>query len=154
MRAMRKPKTVTIPETLSRLSRFCFRFLPKTTSSVLLAVMCLPAAGTAAEAPGGHKAVKPYALIYGTVWGPDNRPLYGVPITIRRASGKKAHWQVYSDHSGEFAQRVPAGRADYAISADVKGLKYSGGKHLRQDQDVTVHIENDERADIGLHLIQ
>src|SRR5580700_6687181 len=33
-----------------------------------------------------------YALIYGTVWGVDEHPQAGVPITIRRASGKKAKW--------------------------------------------------------------
>jgi hypothetical protein len=119
-----------------------------------MAMIWLAAAGAAAEGTGGHKPLKPYALIYGTVWGPDSRPLYGVPIIIRRSSGKKAHWQLFSDHSGEFAQRVPAGRADYSVAADLKGFKYADGKHLRQDQQVTVHIENDERADVGVHLIQ
>ena len=54
-------------------------------------------------------AGKDYALIYGTVWGPDDHPVAGVPITIRRASDKKPKWELVSDRSGEFAQRVPVG---------------------------------------------
>ena len=32
---------------------------------------------------------KPYALIAGTVWGPDSRPVYGAKVRIRRADQKK-----------------------------------------------------------------
>jgi hypothetical protein len=119
-------------------------------------VFCLGIASLSAARPipSGKKPLKPYALIYGTVWGPDHRPLYGVKIRIRRAVEKKIRWELYSDHSGEFAQRVPAGKADYAVSADLRGYKLMPGKQLRMDQDVIVHIENDERADIGLHLTQ
>jgi hypothetical protein len=95
---------------------------------------------------------KPYALIFGTVWGPDNQVLYGVKVKIRRSDQKKAHWELYSDHRGEFAQRVPAGKADYVVWADTKDYKLSSGKRLRPGAEVTVHIENDERSDIGLHL--
>ena len=97
---------------------------------------------------------KPYALIFGTVWGPDNRPVYGVTVKIRRATDKpkKVRWEVYSDHHGEFAQRVPAGEADYVLWADLKGFKPVDGKPLHLVQEVTVHIYNDEREDIGLHL--
>ena len=95
---------------------------------------------------------KPYALIFGTVWGPDDRPVYGVRVHIRRADQKKAKWELYSDHSGEFAQRLPAGKADYVVWADTKGLKSINGNKLEPGPEVTVHIEGDERADIGLHL--
>jgi hypothetical protein len=95
---------------------------------------------------------KPYALIYGTVYGPDSRPVYGVKVKIRRADQKKAKWELYSDHSGEFAQRVPAGAADYLVSADLKGYKAANHKQLREGQEVKVHIQNDERSDISLHL--
>lgn len=97
---------------------------------------------------------KPYALIFGTVWGPDDRPVYGVTVKIRRASDKpkKVRWEVYSDHHGEFAQRVPAGEADYILWADLKGFKPADGKPLHLVQEVTVHIYNDERQDTGLHL--
>jgi len=97
---------------------------------------------------------KPYAVIAGTVWGPDDRPVYGVTVKIRRASdhAKKARWQVYSDHMGEFAQRIPAGESDYVLWADLKGFKSADGKPVHLVQQVTVHIYNDEREDTGLHL--
>ena len=95
---------------------------------------------------------KPYALIAGTVWGPDNHPIYGVRVKIRRAKDKKAKWELFSDHMGEFAQRVPAGESDYIIWADLKGFKSSNGQPLRLAQEVTVHIYNEEREDTGLHL--
>jgi hypothetical protein len=87
-----------------------------------------------------------YALIYGTVWGPDNHPLAGVPIKIRRASDKKPKWELTSDSVGEFAQRVPAGGQDYVIQADVKTPKG------QPKPEITVHIDDNERKDVGIHL--
>lgn len=97
---------------------------------------------------------KPYALIAGTVWGPDDRPVYGVTVKIRKGKDKpnKARWEVYSDHMGEFAQRVPAGESDYILWADLKGFKPADGKPVHLVQEVTIHIYNDERQDVGLHL--
>jgi hypothetical protein len=95
---------------------------------------------------------QPFALIFGTVWGPDDRPVYGVKVKIRRADQKHAKWELYSNHSGEFAQRLPAGKADYVVWADTKGLKSLTGKKLEPGEEVSVRIESDERADIGLHL--
>lgn len=95
---------------------------------------------------------KPYALIFGTVWGPDSRPVYGVTVRVRLASEKKPKWELHSDHNGEFALRVPAGKADYIVWADLKGFKSNNSKQLGTGPEVTVHIDNDERADIGLHL--
>jgi hypothetical protein len=99
-----------------------------------------------------QKPEKPYALIYGTVFGPDNRSVYGIRVKIRRSDQKKARWELYSDHAGEFAQRVPAGRVDYVVFADLKSCKAPECKKLREGTEVTVHIQNDERADISLHL--
>ncbi len=120
---------------------------------LLLIVFLLPEftsrqALLAASNPKG----KPYALIAGTVWGPDDRPVYGIPVKIRRAKDKKPKWEVYSDHMGEFAQRVPAGEADYILSADLSKVKTADGQPVRLVQEVTVHIYNDEREDTGLHL--
>jgi hypothetical protein len=118
--------------------------------SLLLPVSSSQTALLAASNPKG----KPYALIAGTVWGPDDRPVYGIPVKIRRATdkAKKTRWEVYSDHMGEFAQRVPAGEADYILSADLKGVKTADGEPVRLVQEVTVHVYNDEREDTGLHL--
>jgi len=102
----------------------------------------------------GREKPQPYALIFGTVWDPDGHPLYGIKVKIRLATDKanKARWELYSNHTGEFAQRLPAGKADYIVWADVKGVKLSSGKRLKPGSEVTVHIDNDERSDIGLHL--
>lgn len=145
----RKAKTVIIPEL--RLPAQSARFL----LGVLALLLLLPAfssPNTLAAAPARDKDA-PYGLIAGTVWGPDDRPVYGVTVKIRRATDKpkKVRWEVYSDHRGEFAQRVPAGDADYILSADLKGVKSADGRPLHT-QPVTVHIYNDEREDTGLHL--
>ncbi len=97
-----------------------------------------------------NKAKAEYALISGTVWTADDRPAYGVPVKIRRADDKpkKVRWELMSDHSGEFAQRVPPGQADYIIWADIKTKKGQPKPETR------VHIENDERIDTSLHLPQ
>jgi hypothetical protein len=107
---------------------------------------------SAAPAIQKPKPTDPYALIFGTVWGPDNRSVYGIAVKIRRLPDKKAKWEVYSDHSGEFAQRVPAGQADYVVWADLKGVKTTDGQSLHLAEEVPVHVEYDERVDIGLHL--
>jgi hypothetical protein len=88
----------------------------------------------------------PYALLFGTVFGPNDRPLYGVKIKIRRADQKRPKWELLSNHEGEFAQRVPAGKADYIVSVDAKTSKGQPKPEL------TVHVDNDERKDFVLHL--
>ena len=102
----------------------------------------------AAPAPEEKKKreEKPYAVLFGTVFGPDARGVAGVKVKIRRADEKKAKWELYSDRRGEFAQRVPAGKADYVVWADLKGPKD------QPRQEVTVHVENDERVAFNLHL--
>jgi len=94
---------------------------------------------------------KLYAVIFGTVWGPDDHPVYGVKVKIRRENEKKTRWELYSDHNGEFAQHVPPGKQDYVIWTDAKGYKSASGKRL-QAEPVKVHVDADERVDTGLHL--
>jgi hypothetical protein len=120
-----------------------------------LAILALSPATFAgnALAQSNVKPEKPYALIFGTVWGPDSRPVFGIRIQIRRSSDRKGKWEVISDHSGEFAQRVPAGKQDYVVWADLKGVKLASGKPPKAEA-VQVHIDNDERADIGVHLTE
>lgn len=118
------------------------------SSILVLASLLAPTSAGASD----RETPKPYALIFGTVWDPDGHPLYGVKVKIRRADEKKNGWELYSNHTGEFAQRVPAGKADYIVSADVKGYKLPSGRKLKPGSEVTVHIDNDERSDIGLHL--
>lgn len=122
-------------------------------AGLFLAALLAPARATGDEPAKKIKLKqKPYALIYGTVWDPDGHALYAVKVKIRRAEEKKVRWELYSNHTGEFAQRVPPGKADYIVWADVKGYKLPSGKPLKPGPEVTVHIDDDERADIGLHL--
>ena len=104
----------------------------------MLAALCLPAAADSKQ----HER-EPYAVLFGTLYGPDERPAYGVKIKIRRADQKKPKWELISNHQGEFAQRVPAGKADYIITADVK---------QNPKPELTVHVDNDERKDFVLHM--
>jgi len=92
------------------------------------------------------KAKLDYALIAGTVWGADNQPVYGVRVVVRRADATKGGWERMSDHHGEFAVRVPVGAADYLVRADIKVPK--GAKQ----PETKVHVDNNERVEVGLHL--
>ncbi len=119
-------------------------------SSVLLSLLLCFAPPVIARNPSPRQSSNPsktdYALIYGTVWGPGNLSVPGVPITIRRAIDKKPKWKLTSDGRGEFAQRVPAGGQDYIIEADIKMPK---GQPKPQ---VKAHIEDNERQDVSIHL--
>ena len=117
---------------------------------VLAAILVLGGAGLGflpgvSQASGKEAAGKPYALIIGTVFSPENAPVYGIKIKVQKNQQKKAHWETYSNHQGEFAVRVPAGAADYVVSAEPP-KKSAGGV------EISVHIVNDERKDISLHL--
>jgi len=119
------------------------RLLLVTLISASLVAYCLP------DAPSPESksdAKKPYALLYGTVYDKDDRPVYGIKVKIQRVTGKKASWELYSDHSGEFAQRVPAGAADYLVTAEVKTPKG------QPKPEAKVHVINEERRDLSLHL--
>ncbi len=119
---------------------------------ILLGILCGLSVRPTGASDDSAKKEKPYALIFGTVWGPDNQPVYGVRVRIRRSDKKKPQWKLISNHMGEFAQRVPAGKADYIISADLKGYKSLDGRKLSPGDDATVHIDYEERVDTGLHL--
>jgi hypothetical protein len=93
-----------------------------------------------------------YAIIFGTIWGPDDRPVAGMKVKIRRADDKKTRGEKYSNRLGEFEFQVPPGKQDYVIWADTRGYKLQNGQHLQPGAEVTVHIESNERADTGLHL--
>jgi hypothetical protein len=108
------------------------------------AVLLLWLSACAMPAACSPKAA-PYALIFGTLWGPGDRPLYGVRLKLRRAGEKRFRWEALSDHRGEFAIRVPAAKADYVLVPD---LKHSKDKL----PETRIHVDNDERIDIGVHL--
>jgi hypothetical protein len=93
-----------------------------------------------------HQAA--YALIYATVWGRGAETVYGVKVQLRRAGSKKVIAEQISNHTGEVAFRVPAGKQDYTLTADVKLSKE------KAKPEVTAHVENDERVEVSLHLTE
>ena len=106
------------------------------------------------------KKEKPYALIFGTAYGPNDRPLYGVKITIRPEKKKHPSWDLISDHRGEFAQRVPAGTDDYLVRGEAEYApvgddgKPQLSKKVRLKGETRVHVDNEERRDISVHLTE
>jgi hypothetical protein len=97
----------------------------------------------AGGALAANRPQQAYSVIVGTVWTADDHPAPGVIVRIRRADQPKPRWELRSDARGEFVQRLPAGSADYLVWAEVKGHPAA---------ETRVHIDNDERQDIGLHL--
>ena len=149
-RTTRKTRTVTIKARWSRNAAACVAIC------VLLALL-LSGVAASKEKP---KKEKPYALIFGTAYGPNDRPLYGVKITIRPQTKKHPSWDLISDHRGEFAQRVPAGTNDYLVHGEAEYApvgddgKPQLSKKVRLKGETRVHVDNEERRDISLHLTE
>ena len=142
----RRSSTAMMPRSMpwsGHASRLCLL-------SCLAVLLIIPVAARSGQRP----TVQNTAVIFGTVWGPDDRPVYGVTVKIRRArdKAKKPRWEVHSNHLGEFEQLVPAGKETYVLWADTRGLKTRNGKHLQPGQQVTVEIEGNERVNTGVHL--
>lgn len=120
-------------------------------------VLCSPCVAASKDKP---QKEKPYALIFGTAYGPNDRPLYGVKITIRPEKKKHPSWDLMSDHRGEFAQRVPAGTNDYLIRGEAEYApvgddgKPQLSKKVRLKGETRVHVDNEERRDISVHLTE
>lgn len=114
---------------------------------IVLAVIVMMTV-TARAQDSSHQKKDPYGLLFGTVWDAQGRPVYGVTVYIRPADKKKARWTLVSDHSGEFAQRVPAG--DYVIWAEPK-LKHQKRVQVVESKQ---HVELNQRIDFGLHLTE
>jgi len=104
----------------------------------------------------GDKSPKHYGLIFGTAYGPDDRPLYGAKVTIHPVGKKHPQWELVSDHRGEFAQRVPPGPQDYLIQGRAEIVTIENGKpqgaRKKMQAETKVHVEAEERQDIGLHF--
>jgi hypothetical protein len=144
----KRAKTATLPE-------LAF-FAARRSHGVAIALTCISIFLIASPPLHGRdrSIPKDYALIFGTVWGPDDVPVPGMKVKIRKADDKdgKARWEVYSNSRGEFERRLPVGKQEYIIWADVRGYKSRDGRHLQPGPEVRVIIQNNERADTGLHL--
>lgn len=126
--------------------------------AVVLAAMVLGLLISCAfAAQGSSKQHKPFGLIFGTAYGPDQQPMYGARVKIHPVGKKHPSWDLISDHRGEFAQRVPAGPSDYVITGEAEIAPVIDGKpQLSRKKRVkalrTVHVQSNEEQDISLHL--
>jgi hypothetical protein len=153
---MRTTKTTRMTRTVITRLRWSRNTAACLAMCVLLAL--IPPSVAASKAK--PKKEKPYALIFGTAYGPDDRPLYGVKITIRSQKKKHPSWELMSDHRGEFAQRVPAGTNDYLVHGEAEYApvgddgKPQLSKKMRLKGETRVHVDNEERRDISVHLTE
>ena len=159
-RPKRKKRTVTTEFGMSRPVPHSARLRRSPASRVMFAcvalfmvsALCSPLAGS------DKNLQKHYGLIFGTAYGPDDQPLYGVRVRIHPAGGKHPSWDLITDHRGEFAQRVPPGPGDYLITGEAELLlPGKDDPHHTQKKRVKaeakVHLEGEERQDLSLHLI-
>ncbi len=128
-------------------------------TAICVLLLLLPCLAASKDKDKPHKE-KPYALIFGTAYGPNDRPLYGVKITVRSQKKKHSSWDLISDHRGEFAQRVPPGPGDYLVRGEAEYApmgedgKPQLSKKVRLKGETRVHIDNEERRDISVHLTE
>src|SRR5207237_5712360 len=95
MTRRRKPRTATIPS--------CFRW----PASVIpfLAFLSFLTINVPCEARQPPKPEES-AVIFGKVWGNDDRPVPGITVKISRAHEKIDHWKVISKRHGKFKRLV------------------------------------------------
>lgn len=93
------------------------------------------------DKPRKSKA-QPFALLYGTVFDQDGRLVRGAQVEVRQREGK-GRWQARTDEQGEFAVRLPPGRAVYIVEARARGLN---------PEQKEVEFAADERLDVVLQL--
>jgi len=125
----------------SAVRTLCIALLMATTVAFIL----VGPATELAQASGAKKA-KPYSLLFGTVWDSSGRPVYGARVKIRREGQKNAKWHLVSDRRGEFAQRLPSEAADYIVWVEGEGKAPLA--------ETKVHVGDEARVDIGLHLTE
>jgi hypothetical protein len=124
------------------------RWVSITVVAVLFAALLANPTALLSAPFASDKHQAPYALIYATVWGKGAETVYGVKVQLRRAGNKKVIAEQTSNHTGEVAFRVPAGKQDYTLTADVKLSKD------KAKPEATAHVENDERVEVSLHLTE
>ena len=125
------------------------------TAIALALALLLSSSASSAEKDKDLK--KHFGLIFGTAYGPDDRPLYGARIEIHPVGHKHPSFELISDHRGEFAQRVAPGPADYLITGQVEYAPIENGalqtgKKKKMKAETKVHIEAEERQDVSLHF--
>ena len=153
-------RTTTKTKRMTRTVTTKVRWSRNTAACLAMCVLLALFSTSVSAAKDKPKKEKPYALIFGTAYGPNDRPLYGVKITIRPEKKKHPSWELMSDHRGEFAQRVPAGTNDYLVQGEAEYApvgddgKPQLSKKMRLKGRTRVHVDNEERRDISVHLTE
>lgn len=123
-------------------------------AAIGLGLLCLLSSAISAN---DKDLKKHYGLIFGTAYGPDDRSVYGAKIAVHPEGKKHPSWELFSDHRGEFALRVPPGPADYVITGEVEYTPIVNGvtqKKKKIKAETKVHIEGEERQDVSLHFTE
>jgi hypothetical protein len=97
---------------------------------------------------------KDYGLLFGTAYGPNDLPIFGVRVTIHPVGKKHPSYDLQSDHRGEFAQRLPPGPCDYLVTGEIE-IPVENGKGKKKQHlkgETTVHLDAQERRDFSLHM--
>src|SRR3569833_2144452 len=87
----------------------------RVATALLAALLLNCAVPFSSASPSDKHRHDPYALIYATVWGKGAETVYGVKVQLRRGGDKKVIAEQISNHTGEVAFRVPAGKQDYTL---------------------------------------
>ncbi len=135
-----KTRTMTRPRRKKTRTRIGTKPLP-----LLALLLCLCGAFAGA-------AEKPYAVVAGTVFHDPGFTLPGAEVVLRMTvppPGVKhpKSLTARSDGRGEFAFHVPAGKAEYLVSARADGYV---------SEEKPVKIESEERVDVyfSLHAVK
>jgi hypothetical protein len=92
------------------------------------------------------KATSNYALLFGSVFHENGFLVRGAKIVVTDLDHPKEKKQTTTtDLQGEFAVRLPAGKARYEVEVSAEGLS---------PDRKTVEVAGDERVDLTFHLAQ
>lgn len=98
---------------LVRRGTACYRIL------LLLTVLLIAAAASPARK---KQASRPLGIISGTVFQANGRLLPGAKVVVTGIEKPKIKGEARTGRRGEFAIRVPAGGANYRVTASAKGF--------------------------------
>jgi len=87
--------------------------------------------------------VVPQAILFGNVFQENGLSLRGAHVVVIHADHPRERKETVTDIQGEFAVRVPAGKAQYTVEVSAEGFAA---------QTKTVEVAGDERIDMTFRL--
>ncbi len=104
---------------------------------------CLLAGGLAASAERKKPKVVPQAILFGNVFQENGFSLRGARVVVINADHPKDRKETVTNVQGEFAVRVPAGKAKYTVEVSAEGFA---------PQMKAAEVTGDERIDMTFRL--